>query len=164
VFGSLGSPWLAWGRNFSSALLHRTVLKAPSDQALEERPDRPFLASHPRLRTNRQRRIPVEPPRGDGASSLGTAKTQQDEFGHRAPNFAALYRGGSLTAKFKSPISPHFELIHPFRSSDMAGSSSSAWSARLVAATLVVAEATYRKLSSSYSVSITPVVVRLCKP
>jgi hypothetical protein len=41
-FGCLGSP----------ALSHGTILRAPSGQVLEDRLDRPFLASHPRLCTN----------------------------------------------------------------------------------------------------------------
>jgi hypothetical protein len=62
------------------------------------------------------------------------------------------------------PFPPYFDLIHPFRSSDMPGSSSLARSARLAAATVDVAAATGREWSYSSSASMTSVVVSFCKP
>jgi hypothetical protein len=38
------------------------------------------------------------------ASSHVTVKKRWDEFGHRTQNFIAVFRGGSLAAKSKSPI------------------------------------------------------------
>jgi hypothetical protein len=121
---SFGSHWVIIFEPFGflgyPALLHIMVLKTPSDQTREECSSRLFPASHPRLRKNRQRRVPAEPPRGDGASSSGTAKNRRDEFDHRPQNFVIVYRASSFMAK------PHFDLNHPSRSSDMVGSPSPA--------------------------------------
>jgi hypothetical protein len=87
------------------AFLREPLLKAPSGQALEERPVRSFLASHPRFRRTGERRVLAEPPR-----EMAGARAGRRNLGRMnsviALEFSPPYIGTGLSPAIPNPPFP----------------------------------------------------------
>jgi hypothetical protein len=94
-----------FGYLVDSAFLQESVLKAPSGQAQEERPVRPFLASHPRFRRSGERGVLAEPPR-----EMARARAGRRNLGAMnsvtALEFSPPYIGAALSPANPNPPFP----------------------------------------------------------